>query len=577
MPTSLRLLKLIAPCKWWSALAALLGFATIGSSIGLMATSAYLISKAALHPSIAALQVAIVGVRFFGLSRGVFRYLERYVSHQTTFRLLAQLRTWFYQRLEPLAPARLGQYRSGDLLTRIVADIESLEHFYVRVIAPPVVAGLVAGLMWLWLASFDVWLAITTLGFLLLAGIGIPLLTHCLSRNIGPRLVTTRAELNATQIEGIQGLADLLVVGGANRHQKKVRHLSGRLIKLQERMARITGLHTALSGLLVNWATIALLLAAIPLVNRGQVNGLYLAVLALAVMASFEAVIPLPEAWQHLAASLKAADRLFEIVDAEPEIPAITATSPQPQDCGLRVKDLRFRYRPQDPPALNGISFELPPGRCLAIVGPNGAGKSTLVNLLLRFWEYQAGEIYLGGHNLRRYRPEDIRRLMGVVSQRTHLFNGTIKQNLLLARPEASDEELIQAARQAQLHAFIQALPQGYDTWIGEQGLRLSGGERQRLAIARALLKDAPLLILDEPTTHLDPLVEQEIMRTIQTLRQGRTTLLITHRLPGPETADEVLVLQAGRVVEQGQPQELLQAKGVYWRMQQLQKAHAIV
>jgi ABC-type multidrug transport system fused ATPase/permease subunit len=237
------------------------------------------------------------------------------------------------------------------------------------------------------------------------------------------------------------------------------------------------------------------------------------------------------------------------------------------------IQSLRFRYTPADPPALDGISFTLSQGGCLAIVGPSGAGKSTLVHLLLRFWEYQAGQIRLGGRDLRQYRAEDVREFISVVSQRTHLFNGTVKQNLLLTRPEASEDDLIQAARQAQIHEFIQTLPQGYDTWLGEQGLRLSGGERQRLAIARALLKDAPILILDEPTANLDPIVEREVMQTIQTLRQGRTTLLITHRLVGLDVADEILVLQAGRIVERGQHCELWQAKGVYWRMLSLQNS----
>jgi ATP-binding cassette subfamily C protein CydC len=572
MQTFLRLLKLIAPFKWWIALAALLGFATIGSSIGLMATSAYIISKAALHPSVAALQVAIVGVRFFGLSRGVFRYLERLVSHQVTFRLLARLRVWFYQHLEPLAPARLMQYRSGDLLTRIVADIETLENFYVRVFAPPVVAGLVLVLMWVLLASFDVKLAIVTIFFLLLAGIGIPLLTRRLSRAVGPQLVTTRAELNAAQIEGIQGMADLLAANGAERYRQRVHDLSHQLIHLQQRVAGITGLHSALSGLLTNWATLAVLLIAIPLVSRGELEGVYLAVIVLAVIAGFEAVLPLPEASQQLDENLAAARRLFEIVDTKPAVPERFTSSPVPQDYSLRVKDLRFCYNDTDPPALDGVSFDVPTGSHVALVGPSGAGKSSLVNVLLRFWEYQGGEIELGGYNLRDYQPEDVRRLIGVVSQRTHLFNDTIKNNLRLARPNASDDEIIAAARQAQIHNFIQSLPQGYDTWIGEQGLRLSGGERRRLAIARALLQGAPILILDEPTANLDPLMERELMKTVCTVMAGHTTLLITHRLVSLESVDEILVLQGGQVMERGRYDELLNAQGVFWRMQQLQQ-----
>ncbi|MEW5956810.1 MAG: thiol reductant ABC exporter subunit CydC [Chloroflexota bacterium] len=574
LSTFRRLLKLAAPFKGWIVLAALLGFAAIGSSIGLMATSAYIIAKAALQPSIAVLQVSIVGVRFFGLSRGLARYAERYVSHQVTFRLLARLRVWFYRAVEPLAPARLLQYRSGDLLSRIVADIDSLEFFYVRVMAPPLVAGLVLLLTGILLAAFDVRLAAITLLFLALAGVGLPLLTQRLGRDLGRRLVTTRGELDATLIDGIQGAADLLLAGRAADYRQRVARLSQTLTGLQERQARQTGLQTALAGLLMNGSTLAVLLIAIPLVNQGLLDGVYLALVALAALAGFEAVTPLPEAWQHLGTSLAAARRLFELIDAEPPVPNFPAGSPSPAPAhfGLVVKNLSFRYGPEEPPALHNISFEAPAGQKVAIVGPSGAGKSTLLQLLLRFWDYQQGEIWLGGHELRQYPPDEVRRWVSVVSQHTHLFNGTIRENLLLARPGATAVDLIEAAKQAQLHHFIQSLPQGYETWIGEQGLRLSGGERQRLAIARALLKDAPLLILDEATANLDPLTGQALLQLIYSLTAGRTTLMITHRLAGLEAMDRILVLQAGQIVEQGRHQDLVSARGLYRRMWQYQQ-----
>jgi len=567
-----RLLILTTPFKWWIALATLLGFATIGSSIGLMATSAYIIAKAALHPSIADLQVAIVGVRFFGISRGVFRYLERYVSHKVTFNLLARLRVWFYRALEPLAPARLMQYKSGDLLSRIVADIETLENFYVRALAPPLVALLIAALLGVMLASFDSWLAAAALLFLLLAGVGVPLLTRQLSRQPGRQLVDTRSALNAALVDGIQGVPDLLAFGQAQRHLALVRQLDRRLAHLQERMAQITGLGSALSGLLANLATLAVLFIAIPLVRVGQIDGVYLALLALAAIAAFEAVTPLPLAFQYLENSLAAARRLFEIVDSEPVVPpAVPAPLPPPQNYDIAVDRLKFSYDSADLPALNDLTFTLPQGGRLAIVGPSGAGKSTLVNLLLRFWDYQSGHIRLGGHDLRSYRPADVRAVLSVVSQRTHLFNGTVRDNLLVAQPEAGPAEMIEAARQAQIHQFIQGLPQGYNTWVGEQGLRLSGGERQRLAIARAILKDAPILILDEATANLDPLTEREVMQALAQLMAGRTTLIITHRLVGLEAVDKILVLQGGKIVAQGRHADLLADGGLYRRMWELQ------
>jgi thiol reductant ABC exporter CydC subunit len=570
-PTFWRLLKLIAPFTGWMALAALLGFATVGSRIGLMATSAFIIAKAALHPSIAELQVAIVGVRFFGIARGVFRYLERYVSHRVTFRLLARLRVWFYQALEPLAPARLMQYRSGDLLSRLVADVETLEHFYVRVIAPPVVAVLVGGLMWVLMRRYDLELAVASLVFLGLAGLGVPLLTQRVSRGLGQRMVRVRSELNVALVDGVQGMAELLAFGQEQRHQERVGRLSQELVGLQGRMAWIGGLHGSLAGLLTNLAVLAVLVIAIPLVGEVRLDGVYLGLLVLAVMSSFEAVSPLPLALQYLENSLEAGQRLFEIVDAQPVVADPSSPSPVPQDYSLLVENVSFRYGPHEPLALDRVSLRLSQGRRLAVVGPSGAGKSTLVNLLLRFWEYETGRILLGGHELRQYRQEDLHHMIGVVSQHTHLFNATVRENLLLARPDASQADLVQAAQRAQIHEFIQSLPQGYDTWIGEQGLRLSGGERQRLAIARALLKDPPILILDEATANLDPLTERAVMQAIQVLMAGRTTLIITHRLVGLESADEIIVLQAGRIVERGQHHDLLQIEGLYRRMWELQ------
>jgi thiol reductant ABC exporter CydC subunit len=518
------------------------------------------------------LQVAIVGVRFFGIARGVFRYLERYISHQVTFRLLARLRVWLYQALEPLAPARLMQYQSGDILSRVVADVETLQHVYVRIIAPPLVALLVALVMWLWMRSYDAWLALTLLAFLALAGIGLPLLTQRLGREPGRRLVAVRSELNVALVDGVQGVADLLACGAEARHQEQVARLSDELAGLQRRMAWIGGLHTALTGLLANLAALAVLAVAIPLVGQARLDGVYLALLALAAMSSFEAVAPLPFAFQYLANSLAAARRLFELVDAQPAVHDPPAPSPLPRDHSLSVKEIGFHYAKSEPPALDGVSFVLPQGGSLAVVGPSGAGKSTLVNLLLRFWDYETGQIRLGGHELRAYQQADLRRMFGVVSQHTYLFNATLCENLLMARPGAGQAELARAAQQAQLDEFIESLPEGYNTYIGEQGLKLSGGQRQRLAIARALLQDAPILILDEPTANLDALTEREVMQTVRGLMAGRTTLLITHRLVGLEAVDEILVMRAGRVVERGTHQELWQMGGLYRRMGDLQR-----
>lgn len=566
-----RLLGLMVPFTGRMILAIMLGAATIGSSIGLMTLSAYLIARAALHPSIADLSLAIVGVRFFGIARGLFRYGERYVAHQLTFRLLARLRTWLYAALEPLAPARLLHYRSGDLLARIVADVETLDNFYLRAIAPPAVALLIALLAAWVVGRFDPRLAAALLVFFLAAGVAVPLLARRLSRSTGRRMVHLRATFNATLIDGIQGLAELLAFGQAQHHLDRVQALRQEMTALQARMARISGLHQALTSLLMNLATLTLVTLAIPMVRSGQIDGVYLAVLALAVLSSFEAVLPLPAALQYLDNSLEAASRLDEILAATPAVTDPSLPCPSPGRCDLHVENLSFAYEPGERPALDKISFTLPHGSQVAIVGPSGAGKTTLANLLLRFWDCQPGQIRLGGRDLREYNQQDVRRLIAVVAQQTYLFNATIRDNLLLARPETNQDKMVQAARQAQIHNWIASLPEGYDTWIGEQGLKLSAGQRQRLAIARALLQDAPILILDEPTANLDALTEREILLTLQGLMAGRTSLLITHRLLGLEAADEILVLRAGRVVERGRHHELMQKGGLYSQMWEMQ------
>ncbi len=571
--TPCRLVRLIMPYVPRMILALLVGFATIASSVGLMATAAHIIASAAYHPPLAALQVAIVGVRFFGIARGVLRYLERYLSHQVTLRLLAHLRVWFYRALEPLAPARLLHYRSGDLLSRIVSDIETLEHFYLRVLAPPGVALLCAVLIGGFIVRYDTLAAIVVLASLLVTGALLPGATRLLSRSPEHQLADARASLAAALVDAIQGLADLLAFNQAPEQHTRLMQLNDHLLQIQARIVRLAALNDALGGLLANLAAAALLIVTVPLVREGRLDGVSLAVLLLATLASFEAVAPLPAAFQQLDNNLAAARRLFEVIDATPAVQDIAPASPQPVDYSLEVQALRFRYAPDAPLALDGITFRVPAGGRVALVGASGSGKTTLVNLLLCFWEYSEGSIRLGGYDLRAYRAEDVRRLIGVVTQYTYLFNGTLRENLLLARPEADETALWHVLETAQLADFVRHLPDELETWIGEQGVRLSGGERQRLAIARVLLRDTPILILDEPTANLDALTERALWHALEVLMRGRTCIIITHRLAALEGVDEVLVLQAGRIVERGHHSELLEHDTLYRRMYRLQTA----
>jgi ATP-binding cassette subfamily C protein CydC len=372
-------------------------------------------------------------------------------------------------------------------------------------------------------------------------------------------------------VDSIQGVADLLAFNQEQGQIQKAGMLNRQLLRLQAGMACIGGMREALGIVLVDGCAWTMLFIAIPLARSGRLSGVYLAVLVLAAIGSFEAISPLASAAQHLGSSFKAGQRLFEVIDTPPMIHEPAGLSPVPCHYGLDICHLSFRYAEQSTNVLTDISFSIPQGHCIAIVGPSGAGKSTLAHLLSRFWDYEQGSIQLGGHELRSYHQRDLHRLIGVVEQHTHLFNTTIRENLLIARPHASQAEVEEAARQACIHNVIEALPQGYDTLIGEQGLKLSGGERQRLAIARAFLKDAPIMIFDEATANLDTCTEREVIRAIHHVIQGRTTLMITHRLVGLDKADEILVLQTGRIRERGTQHDLLQSEGLYWKLWQIQ------
>jgi ATP-binding cassette subfamily C protein CydC len=569
MKTFRRLLLFVLPFWPHVLLATLLGTMTIGASISLISTSAYLISMAALHPSIAAISVAVVGVRFFGISRGIFRYLERLSTHSLTLRILTRLRVWFYQSLEPLAPARLVSSRSGDLLNRVMADVETLDNLYVRALAPPLVAVLVILGMSIFMGAFAPILALVITVFLLLIGVGLTILALVVNRLPGRGLSDERANLRADLVDVVQGLPDLLAFGREKYWLERISQAGECFTVLQARMARLSGIQAGLNSLLTGLGVWLLLTASIPLVTSGAIQGVHLAVIVLGAMASFEAVQNLPQAAQMLESNLQSARRLFEIADSSPAVCEPLQPLSRPISADVRVCDLSFSY--DDTPVLVDINFDLPAGKKVAIVGPSGAGKSTIINLLMRFWEFNHGDIFLGGQDIRFYSPVDARRMISLVSQGTYLFNASLKENLLLAHPSATDLEIEDACQRAGLVDFVQSLPKGYDTQVGERGFQFSGGERQRVAIARALLKDAPIFVFDEPTANLDPATERHLLNTLRQIPAEKSVLWVTHRLLGLEEMDEILVIDQGRVVERGTHEELLERQGLYWKLWGLQ------
>lgn len=565
------LLKLVQKHKLSFALAIILSVFTVASNVGLLTLSALLISWAALHPPILDLMTVIVGVRFFGIARALFRYLERYVAHDTTFKLLKELRVWVYSHLEPLAPAGLQYFKRAQLLNSLMDQVETLQKFYLRVLAPPATALVLFFITLGFLAGFHWKLALIYGGFYLLAGLGIPWMLERKGRGLGQKLVEAKSRLHVHLLDCLQGMMELKIFDGQKSFQRKAKDLGRELTKWQEKEAGFLGLSRALTGLMAHLALWSLLVVAISLVEGGQVPGIYLAMLVLGAFSSFEAVEALPLLGKHWGESQKAAQSLFKLTERPPAVPEPPKPKTSFRDYSLEIKNLSFRYEKEGPWVLKGLNLKLPAGGRLALVGPSGGGKSTLVNLLLRFWDYEQGEILLGGRQLKEFSSPDLRKLFSVVSQNTYLFNATIKENLLLAKPEATEEEIYYAARKASLHEFILSLPQGYDTYVGEQGMKFSGGQRQRLALARALLKDAPILILDEATIGLDAVTQRQLWQQLEEVMAGKTTLVITHWLIGLDKMDQILVLKKGMVVEQGRQRELLAQDSFYRRMWELQ------
>ncbi len=568
-----RALSLASPEWRWMLGGAVLALLTVGVGVALTMTSAFLIAKAALRPSIADLRVAVAGVRFFGTSRGVLRYLERLVTHEATFRILSRLRTWFCDRLIPLAPARLHAERSGDLLNRIVADVESLEHVYLRLLAPPFVALLAAVFAGVFFGRHDPRMAAAILAGLAVAGIAVPAATRVLGRATGVAILGVRGEYQALAVDGVQGLADLVAFGRAGDHRARMDALAADWIRLQRRMSTLTGLHEAMTGLCSGATVVAILGLGAPMVAGGRMDGIALAVLALGALAIFEAVAPLPPSFQFLDQAAGAAERLFAVADRPPAVapPPHGRAAPAPPGGAIEFDGVTLTHDPADGPVLRDLNLRIGPGTRLAVVGPSGAGKTTLSHLLVRFLDPDAGAVRMGGVDLRTLDTDTLTGVVTVVPQQPWLCNGTIRDQMLLARPDAGEDALRACAGATGSLEWIESLPAGWDTRLGEQGLQLSGGQRRRLAVAQALLRDTPVYVFDEPTADLDPVLAERLMAALWSL-PGRTVVVITHRLTGLDRADEIAVLDRGRIAERGRHADLLARGGLYRALHDLQR-----
>lgn len=552
-----RLLGLARPWRGWMGLAALVACATVLASVALMGVAGWFIAAMAIAGVSTGMMnyfLPAAGIRFFAIVRTGGRYGERLLSHEATFRLLAGLRLWLFRRLIPLSPGQLQSRRGGDLAGSLQADVDTLQHAYLRLASPIAVALVCSVAIVLVVAALHPPTALALAALLIVAGGIVPTLARRAAAAPGAEAVASRAALRVATVDLLQGLTDLRAAGAVERQLAVLDRLGERLVDSQSRASKAGVMAEAAVGLsagLALWC--AALLASASVAVGGllpEIAPALVPALALAALAAFEAVAPLPAAMERWGEVRAAARRIFDLADRTPSIVAGPEPSPTPRDASIVFSSVRLRYAPDLPPALDGLDLAIPDGRHIAILGPSGAGKSSLGRLLVRFWEYE-GEISLGGHDLRRYRPDDLRRLVGIATQDAQLFNGSVRENLLMAAPEADATALEHVLEVVQLAGFVRDLPDGIDTWIGEAGARLSAGQARRLVLARALLRDPRILILDEPTENLDAGTAGRLIASLRAATAHRTVVLITHDpRAAAEFTDEIVQMAEGRIVE---------------------------
>jgi thiol reductant ABC exporter CydC subunit len=557
------------------AAASLLGAGGAAAGLGLAATAGWLIARASEHPNMAALGLAVVGVRFFGISRGLLRYAERLVGHDAAFRVLADVRMKVYAGLERLAPAGLPSFRSGDLLARFVDDVDSLQDLLLRVVPPYVVfvasIGLTAGLVGTLVPTAGVVVLVAAL----LCATAVPVLALQLVRRSEARQSATRGELSTAVVDLVHGAPDLIAYGAAKAQLRRAERADAELTKVARAAARTAGTGSGLTTLLAGLCVWGVLAAGIVAVENGRLPGVLLTVVVLVSLAAFELVTGLPQAFATFERVRRSRARVDVLLAVDSPVRESADPVPLPAaPYSIRLRGVRARY-PSGPLALDGIDLDLSPGERVAVVGPSGAGKSTLAAVLLRFLDLESGTASLNGVSLGDLESEALRRVIGLAGQDAHVFDRTIGDNLRLARPEATDAQFRAALAAVGLLDWIDGLPNGLATEVGEHGARLSGGQRQRLVVARALLADFPVLILDEPTEHLDPRAADELTANLLAAA-GRTTLLITHRLSGLQAVDRIVLLEAGRVVESGTHADLVAAGRAYARLWAREQADLI-
>jgi thiol reductant ABC exporter CydC subunit len=564
-----RLWRLADPDRARLALAGLLALGALASAVGLLVVSAWLISRASQQPPILHLQLAIVAVRAFGISRGVLRYAERLVGHDAAFRSLTNIRVGVYQRLERLSPAGLGSYRRGDLLARLVGDVDSSADLIVRV-ALPAAAGLSAGA----LATAIGWALLPAAGVALLvllavAGLAVPWLAARWGARAQHARARAEGELTARVVAGLSAAPDLLAFGAVDAAVAGVAAADRELTCLQRRSAAASGLGAALGTLATGLTIVACLGLGVAAVRAGELDGVWLATLALIPLAMADVLSGMPAAALARARVAGAAERILQVMDAPDPVPAAppavpSSVAPPAGRVPLALEGVAARYPGAAADALSGLDVDLPPGRRVALVGPSGAGKSTAAAVLLRLLDHRDGRYLLDGTDVRVLGEEAVRERLAAVDQQAHLFDTTIEENLRLANRAATDAQLRAALEGAALAEWVDGLPAGLATRVGAHGSAVSGGQAQRIALARVLLAGRPIVVLDEPGEHLDPAMADQVTAAALAATEGRSVVLITHRMAHTWACEEVAVLIDGRVVQRGAPDVLAAVDGWY-------------
>lgn len=557
--------------KWMLTLGVVLAILTLLASIGLLTLSGWFLSASAVA-GFAGLysfnyMLPAAGVRGTAIARTAGRYFERLVSHDATFRVLQHLRIFTFSKLLPLSPAGLARFRQGDLLNRVVADVDTLDHLYLRVISPLVGAFVVIAVVTLGLCMLDVPLALTLGGIMLLTLLLLPPLFYRAGKATGEKLTRLRGDYRQQLTSWLQGQAELTIFGASRRYRARMESTELSWHEAQRRQSELTALSQALMLLIGGFAVIAMLWMAAGGVGGNTQPGALIALFVFCALAAFEALAPVTGAFQHLGQVIASAVRITQIVEQTPEVQFKEGHSVVPDSVAVQLTEVTFAYEGQTQNALDGINLTVQAWQNVAILGRTGCGKSTLLQLLTRAWDPRQGQILFNTTPLTDFNEQTLRKIVSVVPQRVHLFSATLRDNLLLASPTASDEALCAVLEKVGLHKLLE--DDGLNAWLGEGGRQLSGGELRRLAVARALLHDAPFMLLDEPTEGLDATTESQILDLLAQTMKNKTVLMVTHRLRGLANFDQIIVMDNGQIIEQGSHAELFAKQGRYYQFKQ--------